>query len=151
MVCFILCAAGELSAQQSPFVRPDAPADRVQITLVLSSRGGRTAFFRRTQGEHSNVVMVDSATATPQQLSDAVFGLLVAEAQDTGGHVRSDNMARQTRLNVQRPAYGWAVDALALLVAERPQPVRGMGMRRAIRIWLPPLTRRIGPTNTGVH
>jgi hypothetical protein len=148
-VCFILCVAGELTAQPSPFVRPDPAAGRVQITLVLNSRGGRTAFFRRSQGEHSNVVLVDSATATAQQLSNAVFGLLVAEAQDPDGHGRSENMAHETRLNVQRPAYSWAVDALALLTAERPQPVRGMGMRRAIRIWLPPLTRRIGPAKTG--
>ena len=77
-----------------------------------------------------------------QQLSDAVFHLLILEAQDPQGRRRSNNAAQRTRVDQPHPVYSWADEALARLrsAPRRPLEAGPAGQRyRTIQIWARPL------------
>src|SRR5687768_5808771 len=67
--------------------------DLIEITLVLVNNGARPTVLRRSRVEPRNVVLLDSATVDARQLSDAVLGLLIAEASDPQGRGRADHAA----------------------------------------------------------
>jgi hypothetical protein len=121
------------------------PAGRtpgVPITLVLTGNGAQPTLLRRPGGEARNVVLLDSTQVTAQQLSDAVFQLLILEAQDPAGQRRAPNAAVRVRTDVPHPVYPWADEAIQRLRASAPQSIPGVtagGERRSIQIWMRPL------------
>lgn len=135
-------AAPHLAAQASPFTPPAALDGRIHITLVLTGGGAAPTVLRRTGGESPNVILLDSATVNAQQLSDAVFNLLILEAQDPQGQRRSNNAAQRVRVDQPHPAYSWANEALERLrtAPRRPLPGLRAGQRyRTIQVWVRPL------------
>jgi hypothetical protein len=134
--------ATRLSAQASPFTPPTGPDGRVPITLVLTGGGAAPTVLRRPVDQSRNVILLDSSTVDAQQLSDAVFHLLILEAQDPQGQRRSNNAAQRVRVNQPHPVYSWAEEALARLrsAPHRPLEVGPAGQRyRTIQIWARPL------------
>ncbi|HEX6042823.1 hypothetical protein [Longimicrobium sp.] len=135
-------APTSLPAQVSPLTPPQTPESRVAITLVLTDHGAGPTLLRRTGNEDRNVILLDSATVDAQQLSDAVFQLLILEAQDPQGQRRGNNAAQRVRISEPHPVYWWAAEALQRLRASDPLRIRGVGggrESRTLRIWMPPL------------
>jgi len=128
----------DVSAQENPFARPEAQARRVQFTLVSAGKGMPPSIFRRATAEPRNVIMLDPATADVQQLSDAVYSLLMLEVQDPAGGTRADNLVRRVRLPARAPVYPWATEALARLKNAQERPVAGLGRRRTLDLWVAP-------------
>jgi hypothetical protein len=134
--------APQLSAQTNAFTPPTGPDGRIPITLVLTSGGAAPTVLRRAADESPNVILLDSATVDAQQLSDAVFHLLILEAQDPQGQRRSNNAAQRIRVDQPHPVYSWADEALARLgsAPRRPLEAGRAGQRyRTIQIWMRPL------------
>jgi hypothetical protein len=135
--------APHLGAQQAnALTPPTGPDGRIPITLVLTNSGGAPTVLRRAEGEARNVILLDSATADAQQLSDAVFHYLILEAQDPQGQRRSNNAAQRVRIDQPHPVYSWADEALARLrsAPRRPLDVGRAGQRyRTLHIWARPL------------
>jgi hypothetical protein len=135
--------APHLSAQADAFTPPTGPDGRIPITLVLTSGGAAPpTVLRRAAAESPNVILLDSATVDAQQLSDAVFHLLILEAQDPQGQHRGNNAAQRVRVNQPHPVYSWADEALMRLrsAPRRPLDVGPAGQRyRIIQIWARPL------------
>jgi hypothetical protein len=134
--------APHLSAQANAFTPPTGPDGRIPITLVLTSGGAAPTVLRRATGESRNVILLDSATADAQQLSDAVFHLLILEAQDPQGQRRNNNAAQRARVAQPHPVYPWADEALARMrnAPRRPLEVGRAGQRyRTIQLWVRPL------------
>lgn len=134
--------APHLYAQASAFTPPTGPDGRVPITLVLTSGGAAPTVLRRAADESPNVILLDSATVGAQQLSDAVFQLLILEAQDPQGQRRSNNSAQRVRVDQPHPVYSWADEALVRLrsAPRRPLEAGRAGERyRTIQIWARPL------------
>jgi hypothetical protein len=134
--------APHADAQASAFAPPAAPDGRIPITLVLTSGGGAPTVLRRAADESANVILLDSATMDAQQLSDAVFNLLIMEAQDPQGRRRSNHAAQRIRLDQPHPVYSWANEALTRLRSAPPRPVEALraGQRyRIIQVWARPL------------
>lgn len=134
-------AVPRLAAQQNPLEAPQAPDGRIPITLVLAESGRETTLLRRAGSEPRNVILLAAATVDAQQLSDAVFHLLILEAQDPWGHRRADNAAQRVRLDAPHPVYPWAGEALERLRTAAAQPIRSLGgrQRRTVQIWATPL------------
>lgn len=131
-----------LTAQADAFTPPPGPDGMILITLVLTSDGAPPTVLRRAAAESRNVILLDSATVDAQQLSDAVFHLLILEMQDPQGRHRSDNTAQRVRLNQPHPVYSWADEALARLrhAPRHPVQARTDNQRyRTIQIWMRPL------------
>jgi hypothetical protein len=138
----VSAAAPHLSAQASALTPPTGPDGRIPITLVLTSGGAAPTVLRRAADESPNVILLDSATVDAQQLSDAVFHLLILEAQDPRGQRRSNNAAQRVRVDQPHPVYSWADEALARLrsAPRRPLEVGRAGQRyRTIQVWARPL------------
>lgn len=139
----IACAsASRLTAQTGPFDPPSGPDARVPITLVLTGSGAQPTLLRRPRGEARNVILLDSMRLSSQQLSDAVFQLLVLEAQDPAGQRRAPNAAVRARTDVAHPVYPWAEDAIRRLRASARQSIPGVTNgreQRTIQIWMRPL------------
>jgi hypothetical protein len=91
-----------------------------------------------------NVLIVNSSTDA-KHLSEAIIGLLVAEAQDPQGLRRSDGVAQRVRLDRETPEYPWAREAIDRLKASPERIHPGLGKARAIRIWVAPLRRVPSP------
>jgi hypothetical protein len=139
----LICASVPYTATaQAPFERPADPRDRIQVTLVFTASGQPPMLLRRPGDDARNVVLLDSAHLDAQQLSDAVFQLLVLEAQDPGGQRRAPNTAQRVRADVPHPVYPWAEEAIRRLRAEPARSVPGVtGDRRArtLHLWMRPL------------
>ena len=135
--------APSLSAQGNALTPPTGPDGRIPITLVLTSGGAAPTVLRRGSHESRNVILLDSATADSQQLSDAVFHLLILEAQDPQGQRRNNNAAQRARVAQPHPVYSWADEALARLRSAPRRPLEGVGRAgqryRTIQIWARPL------------
>lgn len=140
------CAsAPRLSAQAGPFDPPSGPDNRIPVTLVLAGTGGQPALLRRPGGEARNVVLLDSSQVNAQQLSDAVFQLLILEAQDPAGERREPNAAQRVRTDVPHPVYPWADEAIRRLRLSSPQSIPGVtagGRQRTLQVWMRPLRGR---------
>lgn len=138
----VSASVAQLHAQAGPFDAPTGPDVRIPITLVLAGNGAQPTLLRRPGGEARNVVLLDSMQVTAQQLSDAVFQLLILEAQDPAGQRRAPNAAQRVRTDVPHPIYPWAEDAVRRL---RDSPgraipgVTGGREQRTIQIWMRPL------------
>ena len=138
----VWATAPHLAAQASPFTPPAAADGRIPITLVLTGGGVGPTVMRRAADESPNVILLDSATVDAQQLSDAVFHLLILEAQDPQGQRRSNNAAQRVRVDQPHPAYSWADEALGRLRGASRRSLEGLraGQRyRTIQIWARPL------------
>jgi hypothetical protein len=138
-------AVPHLAAQASPLTPPTGQDGRISITLVLTESGGTPTLLRRAGSEPRNIILLDAATVDVQQLSDAVFHLLIVEAQDPQGQRRGDNVAQRVRVSTPHPVYSWADEALQRLRGAAPQTVAGVGagrQHRAVQIWAAPLRGR---------
>lgn len=135
-------AVPHLSAQANAFTPPTGPDGRIPITVVLTGGGTAPIVLRRTAAESPNVILVDSATVDAQQLSDAVFHLLILEAQDPQGRRRSNNAAQRVRADQPHPVYPWADEALVRLrsAPRRPLQAGPAGQQyRTIQLWARPV------------
>lgn len=130
-----------LSAQTDAFSPSTGPDRRIPITLVLTVDGAAPTVLRRAAAGSPNVILLDSATVNAQQLSDAVFHLLILEAQDPQGRGRSNNAAQRVRADQPHPVYSWADEALVRLASAPLHTLAGSaGQRyRTIQIWATPL------------
>jgi hypothetical protein len=131
-----------LAAQTGPFDPPRGSDDRIVVTLVLVGGGNEPTLLRRPGGQARNVILLDSVRVNAQQLSDAVFQLLILEAQDPAGQRRAPNSAHRVRTDVPHPVYPWAEEALQRLRASSGQSIPGVTtgrQQRTIQIWLRPL------------
>lgn len=144
LVLVLSAPVPHLSAQAHAFTPPTGPDGRIAITLVLTSGGTTPTLLRRAAAESPNVILLDSATVDAQQLSDAVFHLLILEAQDPQGRRRSNNAAQRIRADQPHPVYPWADEALVRLRSAARRPIdnaRSAGQRyRTVQIWAPPLS-----------
>ncbi len=142
-LALIACAsASRLTAQTSPFGPPSGPDARIPITLVLTGNGAQPTLLRRPGGEARNVVLLDSTQVNAQQISDAVFQLLILEAQDPAGQRRALNAAVRVRTDMPHPVYPWAEDAIRRLRASSRQAIPGVTTgreQRTLQIWMRPL------------
>lgn len=134
--------SAQLRAQDGPFVPPGGPDARIAITVVLTGTGGQPALLRRPGGEARNVILLDSMQVNAQQLSDAVFQLLILEAQDRAGQGRAPNAAQRVRSDVPHRVYPWAEEAVRRLHGSPRQSIPGVTagrQHRTLRIWVRPL------------
>jgi hypothetical protein len=131
--------APRAAAQARAFTPPAAPDGRIPITLVLTSSGAAPTVLRRVANESPNVILLDSATVDAQQLSDAVFHLLIMEAQDPQGQRRSNNAAQRVRVDQPHPVYSWADEALERLRSAPRRSMQGLRAGRTIQVWARPL------------
>lgn len=138
-VLLVCATARPLTGQGALFEPPLSTESAIPITIVLVDNGSRPGLIRRATGEPRNFVLLDSATADVQGLSDAVFSMLIMEAVDGEGRRRNDAEIQRVSLSASRPAYSWAEEALRRLRATPREPVRGIGRGRALTIWMPPL------------
>ena len=132
----------QLRAQEGPFVPPGEADARIAITLVLTGTGGQPTLLRRPGGEARNVILLDSTQVNAQQLSDAVFQLLILEAQDPAGQGRAPNAAQRVRSDVPHPVYPWAGEAVQRLRNAARQSIPGVTagrQHRTLQIWVRPL------------
>jgi hypothetical protein len=146
-VCFCVLAltasgASRLAAQASPFASTSSSDDRVQITIVLTDRADEPMLMRRAGAGPRNVILLNAGAADPQQLSDAVFQLLVLEAQDPRGERRADDAAQRVRTSAPHPVYPWAAEAVERLRTASRQQLRGVEhgrQHRTLQLWVPRL------------
>lgn len=130
-----------LHAQRTPGRAPT----RVPLTVVLVPEmprpGAAYEIQRRTTGNDLDVVLL-LENATPEQLSDAVRGVL--RARQGGGDTAQ--LAGTFRIRPHsgsaRAPLPWASRVLGDLRSAHPRVVPGVGRVRAVRIWLPPQAAR---------
>lgn len=137
----ILACVPTTGTAQDPFEAPGDARGRIQVTVVFTATGQPPALLRRPGDDARNVVLVDSAQLDAQLLSDAVFQLLVLEAQDPSGQRRARNTAHRVRTDVPHPVYPWADEAIRRLSApSEPVPgVTGAKRARTLHLWIRPL------------
>jgi hypothetical protein len=113
---------------------------RVPLTVALVSElprpGAAYEIQRRTTGNDRDVVLLLN-TATPEQLSDAVRGVLTA--RQAGGDTATEAGTFRVRPHngPARTVLPWASRVLADLRDAHVRDVPGVGRVRAVRIWLP--------------
>lgn len=143
MMPVALALAGlPLAAQPTPWQSPTSADSLIRMTIVLVDNGSPTGLLRRTSVQPHNVVLVDSATADAQVLSDAIFSMLIMEAVDAVGRRRSNDEVQRPGLSAAHPVYPWAADVLSRLRGVAKEPIRGVGRYRSLTIWVPPLRGR---------
>ncbi len=128
-----------LHAQRTPGRAPT----RVPLTVVLGPEwpraGAAYEIQRHVTGNDLDVVLL-MENATPEQLSDAVRGVLTAR-QGGGDTAQQEGRFRirpHGRSAAVRAPLPWANRVLTDLRAAHPRVVPGVGRVRAVRIWLPP-------------
>lgn len=137
----------QAAAQASPFVSSGNEGSRVPVVLVLVPGNAPPSLLRRPDGPDGNVVLLPDESLTPQVLSEAVLSVLIADARDPGGHQRSDRTAQRIRFNQEVRVYPWAEEAIDRLRKSAVRPIRGVGRRHTLELWLPPL-RLFPPTRS---
>lgn len=122
--------------------QPRHAPTRVPLTIalvqVLPHRSAPFEIQRRTSGEVRDVVLLPE-TATAEQLSDAIRGVLTARLVDgdTATHARTVRVRPRSAGVAQRPPFPWAHRVLADLRRAPLQTMAGIGTVRAVKIWLP--------------
>ena len=99
---FALAVAATADAQA-----PAEPGRPITITVRVSQHAGPPLYLRTATTQPRNVVLVNPQMATAVKLSDAIRGLLWAEAEDPEGLERSDTHARATSFDPP-DVYPWA-------------------------------------------
>src|SRR5688500_5292629 len=105
LVLLTCSTARPLTGQSTPFEPPASTESAIPVTIVLVENGSRPGLIRRANGEPRNAVLLDSATADAQVLSDAVFSMLIMEAVDGEGRRRNDGEIQRATLSANRPIY----------------------------------------------
>jgi len=141
------------------------------LALVLAPQEGRTQVVRARRQVPATVAMVDSlpipgvpfvvqrrpdqmprdlilvrASATPDELSDAVWTLLTARLAD-GDYPATRAMVRmrpQQHSPAARKQFPGTPGILARLRKANPRAIEGIGNARAVAIWLPRQAHRAG-------
>jgi hypothetical protein len=110
----------------------------IALTDVLPHPSAPYELQRRTAGEVRDVLLL-AKSATAEQLSDAVRGVLTARLVegDTATHASSVRVRPHRPGSVHRPAFPWAQRVLADLHRAPERSVAGIGTVRAVTIWLP--------------
>jgi hypothetical protein len=132
-----------LTGQQADSTRSGRHAPtRVPLTIalvqVLPHGSAPYEIQRRTSGEVRDVVLL-AESATAEQLSDAVRGVLTARLVDgdAATHARTLRTRPRGSRAAQRPPFPWAHRVLADLRRAPLHTMAGIGTVRAVRIWLP--------------
>jgi hypothetical protein len=134
-----------LSAQraESPARSAMRGPTRVPLTIVLVQAlpqpGGPSEIRRRTRGDALDVVLLPTS-ATAEQLSDAVRGVLTARLADGDTATRAATFRiRPSRLPsaAERGAFPWAERVLADFRHAPLRTLPGIGRAKAVVIWLP--------------
>ena len=117
---------------------------RVPLTVVLVSElprpGAAYEIQRRPTGSDLDVILLLD-TATPEQLSEAVRGVLTARQAGGDTATRAGTFRVRPHRSTARTALPWAARVLTDLRAAHVRQVPGVGRVRAVRIWLPPQRR----------
>lgn len=139
----LLGTAGEAAAQSaSAGVRQPAVRE-LDIMVTVSTHAGPPLILRRVADAPRNVVLVNPAHTTAQQLSDAIRALLLLEATDPEGSSRNDRAARSPAFTTEVPRYPWAEAMLERLRhgARLPRTEAGGSWSEGVRLPIPPLVR----------
>ena len=139
LLAMMTAGAGRMAAQGAPQAASGPPSGQVPVTLILVSNGASPGVLRRSGSGPRNVILLDSASVDIQQLSDAVFGLLVMEARDSAGSKRSDSEVARFRLDKPHPVYAWAAATLDQLRTAPKGAIPGVGQGRWLEIHVTPL------------
>jgi len=139
MVTAAMIPRTQVAAQAGPSVFSGSEGTRVPIVLVLVPGNAPPSLLRRPGGADRNVVLVSDGALTPQSVSDAVLSILISEARDPEGRQRSDGTAQRMRFDQQVRVYPWAAEAIVRLRNSAVRPIRGVGRRRSLELWLPSL------------
>lgn len=138
-VLLVLCVSSTgVRAQTEPFTPPSRSDGHVHVTLTVARPGTPTMLLRRSGSGPRNVILLDPANLTPESLSNAVAGLLIAEAMDPEGRQRSDRTAQRTALSRPAPVFPWAQEAVRRFRVLADS--RG-ATRRSLQIWVAPMRR----------
>ncbi|HEX9937499.1 MAG TPA: hypothetical protein VGB15_10260 [Longimicrobium sp.] len=131
------CGPVALAAQRTGERAPT----RVPLTVVLvpelTRPGAAYEIQRRTTGSDLDVILLLD-TATPEQLSDAVRGVLTARQAGADTATRAGAFRVHPHRSTARSALPWAGRVLTDLHNAHVRVVPGVGRVRAVRIWLPP-------------
>lgn len=134
----LLAGAPPLAAQQTS---PAAHPTRVPVTLALAEQvpdSGTPFLIKRNPGRTPLDLIVLSADADAAVLSDAVRALLLVRRAAGDTAIAPANMrVRPRALTVSQPAFPWADRVIGDLRRAELRPVPGVGMARAVTIWLP--------------
>lgn len=65
--------------------------------------------------------------------------MLISEARDPDGHQRSDRTAQRIRFGQEVRVFPWAAEAIDRLRNSAARPIRGIGRRHTLDLWLPPI------------
>jgi hypothetical protein len=139
---FLLCFACSLATpsvghSQSNQVHFERAEGKLPVTIVLAEGDGPPVIFRRAT-EPLNVIIINRST-NAEQLSGAIFSLLVTEARDPSGQERADNAALRMNMPRSTPQYGDAALAISRLHGARVRRVGSLGDGlRAIEVWVAP-------------
>jgi hypothetical protein len=129
-----------LTGQQADHTPPvrHAPT-RVPLTIALVQVLPHPSAPYEIQRRPSGDVVLVPESATAEQLSDAVRGVLTARLVegDTARHGSSVRVRPRRPNSAQRPAFPWAQRVLGDLRRAPVQSVAGVGTVRAVKIWLP--------------
>lgn len=132
----LLLGAADLRGQGRPGGGDGGP-EPLRVTLVSAEHAGPPLLVRRPGVEARNLVLVNTGTTTPEQLSEALYGLALAEAMDPQGRQRREDRAVRLRLPQPVPTFPWTAATLEELKAAEEQVVRGLGKKQAITIAVP--------------
>jgi hypothetical protein len=140
LLALLFVFSTEAAAQRNPFTAPAGDEQAIAVTVLLRPVQPGPMILRRNSARMRNVLLV-SPSIDARHLSNAIIGLLIAEAQDPDGRRRSDRAAQRVTLDRQAPEYPWAQEAIDRLKASPERVHPGLGRARSIRIWVAPLRR----------
>lgn len=139
-VALVLGLATTSTAQQPDGRRPTRVAATIVMSDSLAQLDAPFVITRQPGATPTDLIVVRS-DVDPQELSDAIRGLLSAR-QASGDFPLAAGTFRvrpqQPRKGAgQRPALPWAARVLRDLRRAEKRQIRGVGQARAIEIWLP--------------
>ncbi len=140
------------TAAQGPNTQTTA---RVPVTIVLVNQLPHNAaepflVQRRANANEHDVILLRASSATPKNLEEALQTILTA--RQAGGDLPVVSGTYRLRPGAhagaptKRRAIPWAGRVLADLRRAEPRDVPGVGLARAVQVWLPP---QRAPHSTG--
>jgi hypothetical protein len=130
---FFIAAAGSLPAQ----ARTDT---RVPVTIVLAPDmgygGANAVILRRPGGDPVDVILLRNETVTPEELTEAVLGLLSVRGSEGDVPTGEPRVLRVRAVHGGDAPIPWTPNVIRDLRVARPREIRGAGKYRAVVVLL---------------